>query len=405
MKSVLSHCAFVCALILCSWGHAQQISRPVTVEYFQGPVVSSNRIIGMGGAFIGVAEGADGHFINPASFATRYSYAADDWFDYDWALSWVTMPGGQNAALNRSPVEVDVDRAMYLELGFDVKFGRFGIGVHGAPHQFDEYFAWEADDGTTRIEQVTWVQSAGGSGLGYAFGDGQFVVGTALQAVDLHLEGLNLEADETFSVTNTQLLVGGLLALHDQPWRVGARFRTAALGDSEIVGDVEQFQLALEPTRVVAPWQVGVGASWWWGERAYNPRYGFDEESAAGEKTSGGEVGDRRYLLAAADLLITGATDEAIGIESFLSQRYRRAGQNITVGMRAGAESEVISDRLRLRAGSYFEPSRYERVDGRIHGTAGADLHVHLYWDWRLNAALDVADGYLNYGLGVGFWH
>jgi hypothetical protein len=353
----------------------------------------------MGGAFIGVAEGADAHLINPASFATRYSYTVDDWFDYDWALSWVTMPEGGDAALNSAPVAVDVDSASYVELGFDLKFGRFGLGLHASPHTFDERLGWTDPEGGVRVEAVTWTQMAGGMGLGYAFYDGQLIVGMASETIQFGVAGEELERDELFHLSTTQVLWGGLVAPHGEPWRLGMRFRTPADKETDVVGSAAAFQLRLEPERVVAPWEVGIGGSWRFGEREYNPHYTFDE------KTPNSSVGDRRYVLVAADLIVTGTTDNAIGIESFLAQEYARAGDELTLSARAGVESEVLPNLLRLRAGSYFEPSRYSRHPGRLHGTAGADLRVTLGWDWRLNAAIDVARGYQNFGFGIGFWH
>ncbi len=379
--------------------HAQQVTRPVTLEYFQGPVVSSNRLMGMGGAFIGVAEGADAHLINPASFATRYSYTANDWFDYDWALSWVTMPEGGDAALNTSPVSINVDRASYAELGFDLKFGRLGVGFHGAPHTFDERLGWTDPDEGLRVAQVTWTQMAGGVGLGYAFIDGQLIVGLASQTTLFGVEGTELERSEVFTLTSTHVVWGALLAPRGEPWRLGLRYRTPSDEDT-VTGSAETFQLRLQPERVVAPWEIGVGGSWRFGQRQYNPRYKFDDEGATAEQED-----DRRYMLVAADLILTGTTDQAIGIESFLAQQYARVGETVSLGARAGVESEVVANLLRLRAGSYYEPSRYESYSGRFHATAGADLRVKLGWEWRLNTAVDLAPGYLNWGLGVGFWH
>lgn len=408
MKLFLSAIAALLLLLPASGAHAQQISRHVTVEYFQGPVVSSNRIIGLGGAYIGIAEGADGHLINPAAYATRYRYSVDDWFDYDWALSWINMPG-TNASLNDAPIDVRVDSAQYVDFGFDLKFGRFGIGTHVAPRSFEQRLAWVDSNDVKRLEEVTWSQSAGGLGLAYAFLDGEVVFGVSILVVDLGLSGLNLEEDDFVDVNTSQLVWGLLVRPDEAQWRLGARLRTRALGESRITGDIEQFDLALQPTGVVAPWELGVGASWRWGAGDYNPRYDFSEKQAQEEPEAAGtkedDDDDERYVLAAVDAIVTGKTSNAIGIESFIAQEYRRAGTDMTVGIRAGAEAEVVANRLRLRAGSYWEPSRYEGEVGRLHGTAGADLRVDFGWSWRLNAAVDVADEYLNYGLGVGFWH
>jgi hypothetical protein len=66
-----------------------------------------------------------------------------------------------------------------------------------------------------------------------------------------------------------------------------------------------------------------------------------------------------------------------------------------------------------MRAGTYFEPSRFDGVPYRVHGTLGADVRL-FSWDLfglleeftlRAGASADVAERYLNVGLGVGLWH
>jgi hypothetical protein len=378
---------------------AQNVSVPAAVEYYQGPVVSSNRVIGLGGAFIGVAEGAEGHMLNPAAYVTRHRHVAGRWFDYDWTISWLNTPGG-DAALNVAPVSVPVNRASYLDIGFNLKFGALGIGAHAAPHQFYQTFGWWREDGSLRVAEVIWEQSLGGLGVGYALFEGQLALGAAVKSVKLALAGEGLEASETFETATVQMMFGALVAPAELPWRVGARFRTATLGDTVLEGDPNQYGLRVVPERVVAPWELGVGASWRASERRPNPRHRYNEDGEPADADA-----DRRYLLVAGDVIVTGKTERAIGIESFLAQRTIAAGESLSLGVRAGVESEVLANRARLRAGSYFEPSRYESVSGRVHATAGADLRFTLGWDWKLSAAVDLARGYHNFGLGVGFWH
>src|SRR6185295_19024568 len=54
-----------------------------------------------------------------------------------------------------------------------------------------------------------------------------------------------------------------------------------------------------------------------------------------------------------------------------------RTGETVVdrplVSPRLGVESEVISDRLRLRAGSYYETARVAGTHSRVQGTAGFD--------------------------------
>jgi hypothetical protein len=78
-----------------------------------------------------------------------------------------------------------------------------------------------------------------------------------------------------------------------------------------------------------------------------------------------------------------------------------------------GAEGEPIANWVQMRAGTYFEPSRFEGVGYRVHATFGTDVRL---FSWNLfglldeftltvGAAADVAERYLNAGLGVGLWH
>ncbi|MDD9944857.1 MAG: UTP--glucose-1-phosphate uridylyltransferase [Myxococcales bacterium] len=69
----------------------------------------------------------------------------------------------------------------------------------------------------------------------------------------------------------------------------------------------------------------------------------------------------RRYLVLASDLMIVGATHNGVGLESFLSQIRQRSGQLATLGFRFGAEGEPIERWLKMRAGTYFEPSRFRQ--------------------------------------------
>jgi hypothetical protein len=70
-----------------------------------------------------------------------------------------------------------------------------------------------------------------------------------------------------------------------------------------------------------------------------------------------------------------------------------------------GVESEVLPNRIALRAGTYFEPSRYQTSAGRLHMTGGADLRVDVGLAWKLSVVFDVAPGWVNTSAGLGLWH
>ncbi len=122
----------------------------------------------------------------------------------------------------------------------------------------------------------------------------------------------------------------------------------------------------------------------------------------------------RRYYLLTADLWLTGRVDDAVGLESFLFQTVQRSGQKVTISPRLGFETEVWPKRMKLRAGTYLEPSRFEASTPRVHGTFGLDVSL-FKWDvfglwpedyrWQLTFALDAARAYGSFSVGIGGWY
>jgi len=104
--------------------------------------------------------------------------------------------------------------------------------------------------------------------------------------------------------------------------------------------------------------------------------------------------------------VVVGSSRRAVGIDAWLAQEIQRAGQAMTFSVRAGYETEFWDNRMRARAGAYWEPSRYRGQSGRPHGTGGFDVRLfELKWQWRLTGGFDLAPRYNNIFVSVGFWH
>ena len=73
---------------------------------------------------------------------------------------------------------------------------------------------------------------------------------------------------------------------------------------------------------------------------------------------------------------------------------------------RLGVEHDTVPGRLRLRAGTWFEPSAFAGLRQRAHVTTGADVRLgHFLADWSLYTAVDVAPStYFFYTFGVQVW-
>ena len=116
-------------------------------------------------------------------------------------------------------------------------------------------------------------------------------------------------------------------------------------------------------------------------------------------------------MTVAADVIVTGSSDNAYGLEAFGQHELQRSGRHRSLGVRGGAEYEWLPGRLRVRGGSYWEPGRFVGVGGRLHATFGVEVRAFQFWFWgterrgRISLTADVADHYGNGGLSVGFWH
>jgi len=122
----------------------------------------------------------------------------------------------------------------------------------------------------------------------------------------------------------------------------------------------------------------------------------------------------RRHVVLAASVLVSGQADSAVGIESFLSQTVNRSGQETSVSLRLGAEMEVIPDWVRVRTGTYLEPTRFETSAPRAHFTGGFDVRA-LNWNvfglwpddyiWRVGVGGDIAHNYSTVSVTIAGWY
>jgi hypothetical protein len=122
----------------------------------------------------------------------------------------------------------------------------------------------------------------------------------------------------------------------------------------------------------------------------------------------------RAYLLISTSVVLTGAVHDAVGVESFLGRVVNRSGEQVVVSPRLGLETETVPNWMRVRAGTYGEPSRSQGGRARVHGTLGMEAKVFPWnvfglWDddaeWRISGSLDVAKRYLGWGVAIGNWY
>jgi hypothetical protein len=131
----------------------------------------------------------------------------------------------------------------------------------------------------------------------------------------------------------------------------------------------------------------------------------------------------REHLLLTAELLVTGAVDDGVSIQTFLGQNELHhdpssggagsSGATVSFSPRFGVETEPIPDLVHTRFGTYYEPSRFGDRVGRQHFTFGADLKLFhtTYWGlvpeviYKIQATADMSPRYQSVSLGAGVWH
>ncbi len=396
--------AFLIVLACSSTALAQE-EQPLgpDLEYPEGPVVTSNRVLALGGAYAGIAEGAAGHLYNPASFAMRFRHSRDDRVDWDWTVYTLPIPGGQNPDLYGGPDETE--NSAHAGAGIDLKVAGFGIGVHALAQSYQLSIG--------PIEEATVANVSVGVGVAYAHELIDVVLGAYAYLYTFAVE--HRPAPDARDDTSVLSLAGGgsrigmLWRPEGKPLRIGLVFR-GGLRAGDVTVDDPDFFAGARPEAVNLPSRLTLGTSYMFGERTYNPHHTWglpklEDEDAPGD-------GGRRYIMFSYDLVLTAASRDAVSMRSYLRGAEIPAGEKPTLSIRFGVESEVFDNWLVLRAGYYFEPPRTEIVPGRHHGTGGFAFRLPFgeyisFWPWdlRVDAAFDFARNYNNAGVGLGFWH
>lgn len=380
---------------------AQGFDPSQRLDAFTGPTIASGRILGLGGAYVGVAEGLGGAALNPASVAHRNRHLDRSW-DWDGVLTWYLPDVG---AVTRSDVGNDgtpdgrLTGVANLQLGLMGQTGRLGAGILArawalaAPHPaFD----------TLEVGTQDVAVSIGWSALRDAL-----VVGVGLTSVH---GAVNLRPGDGPPTTSLRydgstLRLGALLRPRGRPFRVGAALDLG--GRARPAANRPTFPVATA-SEVAFPWTLAFGLSAWIGPNA--ARYNEPPPVALARHPEWGhgpglERSRRRPVLVSGQLDVIGPVHHAVSVESaLLTGDPIRSGADASFVVRAGAEWEGWPDVLRVRGGTYLEPSR-TGGSVRPHGTFGLEVRVPFWpWDLQVGFAADVARMYTNASLSVGFW-
>ena len=364
------------------------------IDLYQGSVLGSVRIVGMGGAAVATAEGSAGMLANPASPAVRSATANDKW-EWDWHLDWLNPDLGSD--FDNNGIETTEPPSVFpiLTGGVVVQRKQTAIGIAltrlEAPTTTSD--TGQAVSSAFQVVRIIVAQSRREDqltvGLGLRVGTFSFETrrSGANDRTLFEISGVGLEAGAVWRPTNRNIRIGGALS-----------FPVAGTDLSVQECDPLNCEGYILPDRIAVPWRLAGGFAWRTGATTWN-------------RTVNGNWRDERALILAADIAITGAVNNAYGVEAFAHKKLQASGRNAVMSVRSGAEYEWLPGRLRLRAGAYWEPGRFQGVGGRPHATLGVEGRIWSFCFWgeryrlRMSLTTDFAKRYGNTGLSVGFWH
>jgi len=358
-------------------------SRAYAIDLYDGVALGNTTMIGMGGAGAANVIGTAGVLLNPSAIAVRPTTDLDPW-SLDYHLDLLTARyssdydnNGQDASGGASLVTLGLG-GRYHDWAMAVTAIAQVAPVVGSSPELS------AEGLRVRVSVAKWIPQL------------DLAVGGGLQSATFRLNPPS--GPSLFAISGLGIIAGATWLPHDQSFRVAAAL-DGLIDGGEVTADCDPANCNgyILPDHVRAPWRVVAGGAYRLAATAWNQQLA-------------GPYRDERALTLAADLVVTGATVNGYGVEAFGMQGLQRSGRDTVFGVRGGLEYEWLPGRLRVRAGAYWEPGRFDDVAGRRHTTFGADLRVLQFHLWgprrgRISITSDVATRYRNVGLSIGLWH
>jgi hypothetical protein len=389
---------------------------PQTVDAVRGPVTGSTRRIGLGGAFVAIADETEGVAINPASSAVRLPYSWSDW-DYGFGLdvaigAWLPKNDIYNQQNGQAPKKAGQSTALFGSVALLVNYRHLGLGMSAEAQR----------NSATQTDQQQGIDTNFAANFGlvhanlaYGFMEGQLLLGAGPRLV-----GMSFDHGSGSSGLLSTAGVGYEAGVIAKP--VVGQYRAAVAVKSPINAKLPGTAGAPQST-VHVPWEVALGLAYQFGARPLNPplrtakeqaRQAGEEEPSKAELKQAEEELFKRYEASQSWYLLVSSELSLIQGGGPVGLSGATALDRPVISPRLGLESEVVPRHFRLRAGSYYEPALIAGTKSRVHGTGGFDLRL-FEWNifglldrfdyWQLSLGADAARAYLNTSLSIGFWH
>lgn len=384
--------------------------RPERLYFNSGALLGSARVVGLGGAYVGIAEGAAGVSSNLAALAQRSPSLERDW-DLGVTLSWLDLPftGTKRRDVDNDGLADETVDSRQLLGALMLQYKRFGIGFLWRNSRTGYCLTLGCRNEGDKL-RISLTQSVLAGSV--AFGQDDFILSLGIFSAQASFNALG---DESWRYGDTGVAVDMLFRPHGRSYRIGVSVRPEVVagwrrddGQSPFIAGRQVY------AAVVSPAVLSLGASWRLGEGAH--RYNRLSPAARRQLLVDGdalpvpeeEPRDAlagRWLITAQVDLISSVSNAVAARSLATTTAPQRVGDTATFQPRLGAEWDTFPGLLRLRAGTWLEPSPFQDRNPRPHLTGGFELFVLRYWeDWSLTASFDLASRYSNWGVSIGFW-
>jgi hypothetical protein len=372
-----------------------------------GVLLGSTRMVAIGGAYTGIAEGTAGFASNLAALAHRSPQLDRDW-DVGITFSLLDLPlaSRRGQDLDNDGLPDEAPGSSQLLFGLLLQYKEFGLGTFIRSRSVT-YCATEACAPEDHID-VSVSQSALAGAV--AFGQDEFIVSLGIYTASAKL---GYKGDD-WSYGGTGISLDLLFRPQGRPYRVGIAVRPQVVGGWNQKDDQEPV-LAGRPiySGVVSPALLSLGVSYRFGEGA--ERYNRLSPAARRQLIASGAPNvapEESPDAPAGSFLVSGQVDLISSVENAVALRSAAeftepdvVGRTVLIQPHLGAEHDTWPGRVRTRLGVFIEPSSFEGQVPRPHLTGGFEVFLFRYWeDWAVSASFDLARRYANVGLSVGFW-
>ncbi len=417
----------------------------------------------LAGANTAQASSLDGSAANAAAPAMRNMFSVR-WFDIDVDAG-ISFPGSfgssdfQNRGSRGSASSVDRTR-QFLNLygGASMQFGNFGVATSIDSFRYDvELPETQAVRPGVSVTFTRYTALAA-----YGFFDNQLVLGGGIRALTTGIQqfGGAEPSREVLTFLGVAPEAGAIWKPKTLPFSFGATFRggisaAPVFNPNRSTDTIQRAGAFVLPSTVTAPWELELGVALQLGPRPLNPiwinprdderqvrdriarareerkrRPLPEDEEKAIRKVEDLELDaiaetlrqtrymrdynwPREKLLIMASLLMTGPSTDAVSVIGFVDQERDLVGQRVSFSPRVGFETEPLVDRMKVRLGTYLEPSRFQDGFPRQHFTFGAEVKLFTFrgWYWIPEmdicaiTAADMAPRYLSLGGSICIWH